>query len=422
MATNYLSAQLETVSKRLPEFFGTLPFLYNKFKKNTKVEMVGERDARYPFLKTIGGRPGTYNPDGGAFGPGSAAQTGVQTVSFFPFRMNFELTTLAWKATQSNETSRVNALRLALREAIPEFGLFLSQCYHGNGTAVLGTASAVTTHASGAKTLYTMDSATSVKWLRRGRGVIPYVNNLSSAYDAGAVKIIEQIDVPNRGVYLNGLVTSPQANDKLVFEGASGATPAGPFGLQYYINTATTGTTLGVDRALELEMLPSSVNANGVPTVWKMLELRHAMYDRRQDGSMSGLVGCISAAQQANVLAEVKEVAFVDLAKETVYKDLIPEMRTKWTWGGVPVELDPHQPTDRIDFFVPAECDRVMLPDGDVQFFTTPAGEKFFPLYDSGGSPKAATWFGLTTEQNLVMPNPGRNGVITNCSLPSYTN
>lgn len=415
MATDYLFQQSEVVSKRMPEFFGRFQVASNLVKKGD-VDKINERDYRTPFLTQEGGRFGTYDPDGGAIGRGSASKGGVMVSSYFPFRLNFELTELAVKATENSQIAQFNAFKRAMKSALPEMATYVDKAFHGDGTAKLATATATGTWASGAKTTYTLDTATGLNKLRRGQYVIVYDTGGATARDSGAAVMISMIDYDNRIVYLNGAVTGAAATDELYLEGVTGATPTGPNGLYYFNSYATSGTTLGVDRALEPEVIANSVNCSGVPTFQKGLQILHKIIKRRGE-IPKGLTALCSPEQQANIYQQVLNIAQYDLAKGKVSDDLIPGVDLKWKFAGVQAMLDIHQQTDRLDYILPTTWKRAQL--ADVGFHEV-GGQRFFTLYGADGGPAASLWFGLTMHQDWVCDNPGVQGVLYGCTQPTY--
>jgi hypothetical protein len=97
----------------------------------------------------------------------------------------------------------------------------------------------------------------------------------------------------------------------------SGSAPAGIRGLYYWINSATSGTTAGVDRALEPTIISKSVDASGGPL---LAELVMALYhrilnDRGEVGN--GLLGIVAPAQQAYVYSNVMSIQNYDISGAT---------------------------------------------------------------------------------------------------------
>lgn len=418
MPSDYLFQQSEVIAKEMPEWFGKFNVASNLIKKGGDVEMIGERDYRAPFLTQTGGKVGKYDPAGGAIGRGSASKGNYMTGAFMSLRLAFELSELAVKATKNKQVAQFNALKRALKDGLPEFVNYIDKFWHSDGSAVLGTASSVTTYGGSSYTVYTMDTVRGVQGLRRGQPVIPYVNALSSAYDSSAERTILQLDYDARKVYLDAAVTSPLDNDKLCMAGSSGASPTGVNGLKYFNNYSTSGTTGGITRTDELELLVNNVNASGAPTFFRGLQLLHKILKRRGE-IPKGLVGLCPPEQQANIYQNVANIANYDLAKGGIAADLIPGVDMTFKYAGMKMFLDINQDSDRIDFIIPSTWKRLRM--ADVEFWDNFEGRRFHTLYDSStGSPAATVWFALVLHENYICNNPGVQGVIYGCEQPDY--
>jgi len=416
MSTDYLFQQSEVIGKRVSQWFGKFNVARNLVKKG-QVEVIGERDFRVNYLTQEGGRFGTYNPDGGALGRGTAAKGGTLISSFFSLRLNFELTELAKRATSSRQISQINALKRATKAGVPEFSNYCDMVFHGSGSAVMATATAHAVVSS--KSVYTMDTITGVQNLRRGQYVMVYDTGLTAARDSGASFMIEQIDYENRKVYLSATVTSAAATDKLVFEGVSGASPTSVNGIKYFHSSATSGTTLGVNRANELEIVTPYVSAGGKPTHMKALLLNHKALKKRGE-IPNGMVFLVAPEQEANMRSQVTSISNFDLSRGNITKDIGAKSQKTFTFGGTPCRLDIHQDTDRIDGLVPGDWIRAVLPGGDIGYYEDDNGNRFFNLWAADGGPAAGTWFGWVLHENFVNQNPGGAAFMDGCTQPTY--
>lgn len=415
MATDALFAQSEVVGKKMPEFFGKAYVALNQLKKAGDVERVSERDFRAPFLLQTGGRTGTFSADGGAFGRGTHAKGDKFVQTYFPLRINFEMSQLMIDATANPDVSRLNAFKRAMKDAIPEFALFCDALFHGDGTAVLGTSTAQAT-VSG-KTVYTMDTATALRKLRVGQYVIPYQG--ASALNSGTAVYIEQLDFENRKVYLSALIASAAAGDTLQMDGVSGSSPAGPNGIKYFHDSSTSGSTLGVTRATTYEVVSNSVDVSAAPTFMSGQKLLDKILERRK-GLPSGIKWLASEKQRSNLYAQVQNISIFDMqgAKQGYKADLNPNATDlEFNFCGVPGMIDPAQDNDRMDLMCFSDWGRVQIKD--VGYYEQ-NGNRFFTLYGSDGSPSANTWFGLYLLENYICRNPGMGGYLKNCSLPTY--
>lgn len=413
--THLLFEQSERVYPKLTKWYSMMRVASNLFTK-WDVTRVGERDFRVPSKTSTGARWGTYDPNFGSIGHGGYMDGAVMTETFFPYSMRFEIPQLGQLATASNETAVKNAFKEAVADGIPEFAKNNDKIWHiSDGTPALGYATAVTT-VSG-NTVYTLDSTFSVKLLVRGQFVSPYTTGFASQYAGGPYKV-NSINFNNKQVTLQGTVPSAAATDILCMEGVSGASPVGPYGLKYFNNTATSGTTLGVDRTQEPEIQANGVDCTAGLTHQLGLLLIHKILDRRGDMT-DGLVGFMSQNVQYTLAGQIMNIQRIDLnSGANDMKDLLPGFVLKQKFAGVQCLIDPYQDQTRIDFINKSKWGWARL--SDMQWFSPPgSNERFLPLYGSDGSPAAGVWFGLTLNQNSFCCDPGAEGLLYNIPVNS---
>jgi hypothetical protein len=379
-----------------------------------EVEQVGERNFRVPAETIAGGRAGTYDPQMGDMGRGTSPQGIVMIQSYFNARLNFEFDQLQIKATQSKKTAVQNPFLECVAKGFREFMLYWDKWIHGNGTAQLAVA---TLHSSGTGvSVYTLANTFGAQLLRRGQFVTVYDTTFTTIRSAG-VLYITNMNTQARTITLSGVVPSAANTDIICFEGVSGASPAGPRGLGYWISSATSGTTAGINRANENQIISKSVNANNAP--WTA-EMTMALYHRilMDRGEVAdGLVGLAAPAQQAAVYSNVMSVQIYDLAKTAAQAvDRLPKLKGKKTfmWGDQPAMVDIHQDATVVPYVNPSQFGIARL--APVGWFETPgktgADARFFQLSGGSGAPAAGVWFGFTRDEDLYNIDPGAQGLI----------
>jgi hypothetical protein len=422
MASLQLWQQSEVIRKGAFPFWGTKKFnVLSDFIKRGEVTNIGERDFRIPFKKTFGGRVGKYDPQMGDMGRGTQMTGDVMIQSYFNLRLNFEMDMLAIKATQDRKIAIQDPFKDAVANGFFEFKLYRDKFYHSDGTAILATATAHS--AVSGTSVYTLNSAFGAQRLRRGQYVTVY-NPGNTAALSSSVLYITALNTQGKTITLSGVVPGAAATDNIEFEGVSGSAPAGIRGLYYWINSATSGTTAGVDRALEPTIISKSVDASGGPL---LAELVMALYhrilnDRGEVGN--GLLGIVAPAQQAYVYSNVMSIQNYDISKSSVQAvDRLPALKGKksFMWGDVPHYVDIHQSQTRADYIIPDMWGIARLDEE--KFFQTPGtSQRFFPLYGGSGAPAAGVWFSLTCDENLYTIDPGAQGTIATLSTPAlYT-
>jgi hypothetical protein len=407
--------------KKFPEWrtqkFGVLL----DFIQKGEVQRVGERDFRIPAELILGGDAGTYDPQLGDMGRGSMPQGVVLLQSFFPMRLNFEMDKLAIKATSNPNVAIENPFLKCIAKGFQEFRLYRDKWYHGDGTARIGTAVAHSS-ASGVS-VYTMDSITGTQWLRRGQPVTVYDSTFTTLKTTAAR--INALDTGALTVTLNIIVPAAAATDIFAFSGVSGASPAGPRGLAYWLNSSTSGLVAGINRATEPQVIAKFVASGGSPYITEMVM---GLYDKilndRAEVATSIMAVCSPnvRAQAYNNMMAIQQIFLDSTSAQAV--DRLPPLkgRNNFMYGGVPHTVDIHCQKDRVFDMAASLWGRAVLAEED--FFQTDgvAGEKgrFIQLYGASGGPAAGTWFGLTCDENPYTIDIGAQGVVTGLPLANF--
>ncbi|MGC4052880.1 MAG: hypothetical protein QM757_26430 [Paludibaculum sp.] len=412
--TNTLWAQSEKVRPKLEAWLPSFKSRIFSKIKDKNVEKVSERDYRIPFKTSTGGKEGTYDPNMGAFGRGSSATGGVLISTFFPFRINFELSELETVATEDKEKAVASKFKMAMADAMPTFAKALDKWWHrGDGTAVVGQALAHATVNGATQSQYTLDANFGVATVRVGMPV-RIMNTAMNAYKtiggAATETTVLQVDWDARTVTLSGVVDAAAATDKLVMAGSTGNSPQGMKGLPYYNNYATSGSTLGLDRALQNEIITPSVNANGGISNTHGIQLLGKKLKLRDGDFPTGLFGVSSVEVYQQIVEQVMTLQRIDVQGETAkMKDTAPSVRTEYQWCGVQHYVDVYQDMTRVDWVDPGPWGwSSMAP---MSFYEV-GGQRFFPLYGTDGSPAAGLWFAMRVMRDCWCADPRSGGVI----------
>jgi hypothetical protein len=417
MASNYLYAQSETYRKKFPEWFAmSFTVATDLVKDGEGIEKIGERDFRIPIELTLGGDLRTYNPNFGDKGRGSASTGTVMTGSYVPLTLNYELPELAIHVTDDNPNALgKKAFKDAIKSAVPEMRFYLDKLWH-RSSAVLAVG---VTHSSGSGTsVYTCDTNHGVMLLRRGQPVTIYDTTLAT--NKGTARVL-QINPTNRTVKLDIVVPSAANTDKICLAGVSGASPTALRGLPYWNDYSTSGSTAGVDRAVEPEIVCEALNASTSSLTHEMgMALYHRLLMRRGKAA-DNLVGLAAPAQQAVMFNNFISLQTYDLGSGMEkFQDRLPKgLRDKsFPFCGIPHFVDIHQDAKRIDWFVKNSFGKTEMKPLD--FHQTPGdGQRFFQIYGGSGAPAAGVWFGVSWIGDYYNTNPGGNGVIYGLVLPT---
>jgi len=422
LASNTLWQQSEIVRTKLFPFWATADFkVLTDFIAKGEVEIVGERDYRIPFKTTFGGRVGHYDNQLGDMGRGSSPQGNVMLQSFYSLRINFEFDMMQIKATTSKKQAVQNPFVQCISEGFREFELIWDKIIHGNGTAVLGTSNAYSTGTG--VSVYTLTNTFGVQLLRRGQFYTIYDSTLTTVKSNG-VLYAAQINTQARTLTMSGIVPGGASGDLICFEGVTGATPAGPRGLAYWVSAAASGTTAGINRATENQIISKSVSGTNGLTV----DVVMALHDRIQmdRGEVPNLMGVVGNAQRAYAYTQMEAIQMSLIEngdKQAGLFDRLPKLKGKkfFMWGDVPHYVDIHADATTAYYVCPEDFGRAQLaPTG---FFETPgkSGQdaRFIQLYGSSGGPAAGVWFGMTKDQDIYCTNSGQQGLVTSLPLGS---
>jgi len=417
--TNSLWMQSEVIRPKLQEWQESFVVASNLIEK-TEVTRVGERDFRAPIWLSAGGRFGTYDNNFGDMGRGSS-MTGDRLIStFFPLRLNFELSKLKMDATADAKVSPAGSVfKETMKRAMREFAVYNDFSFHTDGTAVAGTATATAT-VSGATT-YTLDANFGIQRMRRGMYVVVYSSDFNTLRASGM--FVTKIDYSNKKITLSGLVASAGATDVICFDGVNttGAAPTWKQGLYYHNSYASSGTYQGLDRAVEPELAVNSINANGALTWNHGLLLLDAIGQRRGQ-EPTGLKGLANISQRAQIFSEqVALTVNLQNSKDMEARDFLPNAtkdasKSSFPFAGIDHLLDYRQDRSRLDWIVPSLWGKARL--NQLGYFEI-GGQRFFFIPGPSGAPQAGLWFSLTQDENFVSFDPGSQGTIYGCSLPS---
>ncbi len=421
MATLTTFQQSEVVRKKMFPTWATMNYnVLMDFLKKGEVEKIGERDYRIPFETIPGGDFGTYDPQGGDMGRGSMPQGNVMIQNYFPFRMNYELDSLSIQATTN--TGIKNPFTLCTSRGYKEFMYMRDKANHGDGTATLAVATAHSS--SSGVSVYTLTNGTfAAQLLRRGQPVTIY-DTTGATLKTAALRITGLNSVTPT-ITLNGIVPSAAATDLICFSGVSGASPVGPRGLAYWISYATSGTTAGINRANESQIISKSVNASTSPYVAEHVQGLHDQILNDRADVAPELMALCAPAQRANVynnLMAIQNIRLESTKAEAV--DRLPALKDRdaFMWGGVPHYVDIHHNKSLVNFIVPSKWGMARLKDAD--YFETEgktgADARFIQIYGGSGGPAASTWFGFICSENPYTIDPGCQGVIYGLTLPAF--
>jgi hypothetical protein len=420
MSTNQIFQQSEVMRKKMFPIWQMSDYgVFSDLIDKGEVEIVNERDYKIPFKKTFGGLHRHIDLQGGDAGRGSSPTGNYMTQSFYSTGLAFEFDSLQIAATQNAKTAVQNPFLQTVADGYRELKLLWDKNIHGIGTATLAQAAGHS--AASGVSVYTLDTSFGAQLLRRGQKYNVYNTGMTSLLASNVG--VTDIDFVGRTVTLDIVVPSAANTDKICLAGVSGASPAGPRGLGYWVSSATTGYTASIDRATERQIISKSVDGSGGFTPEAVMALYHRIEMDR--GEVPALVGVCPPAQEAYVRSNVMAIQKVDLGSASAsLMDRLPgklKSRRTFNWGGVVHYVDLHHNATAVSYIVPSDFGKAQLHQP--KFFETPGktgpDARFIQVYGASGGPAFQVWFGLVQAEDMYCVNPGQTGVIT--SLPLGT-
>jgi hypothetical protein len=423
--TNILAANMEKVSTVLPEIFEKYNnTLYGDIKKASKdfkiAATVNASDFRQPIRVRPAGTFGTFAPGGGAMGigHGSDIQQFVQT--YFPLKMAFGMNLDVNWNSDGNPQSIVNEFRTTMKDAVPNFQSYADKSLH-NITGNQGLVALATNWNAGTST-YTFDPEYAANLLQVGMDVEIFTNNLgvhqTAAVTPDNLPRIASINYDAGTAVIENNAGLVHANDDyLAFPGV-GAVPTWLNGLKYFVNTATTGLLLGLNKATYPQICPSLVNVAG-PIVPQAGWVAKARLKQKRGGSMPKLRGYCHIAQAAAIANLTVAVTMFDRASsEKKILDIMPDIDRPFDYCGVTHKIDMHASKQEIVWLDPSEWQRVYAKD--LGFLEEPgSGRKVFLRRDTGGQIVHGVEFFLTLAENFAVADPGKSSLIYGLTIPA---
>jgi hypothetical protein len=339
------------------------------------------------------------------------------TIGYFPTRLATEISSLAAEATASSEQSVVNVFKYQLANAIKEVQAYDDITFHQDGTGVIAKADGAT--APTGTTTYTLEANFGPQRVRYNQPVDVYSSDYTTQRATGLR--VTGIDWINKKVTLNGAVAGATNADVLAFNGMSATLATGSFknGIYTFNNAATSGTTLGVNRATYPEIVAPNISAGGPLVPAHGLALNDQIIQRRDPDIFNGMVGIAHQAQRAAVYLAGIAISEWQRGASDKMIDQMPKdtgQNTTFTWTGIKHYVSKRQDRSRIDWINPKLWGRAMLHD--LKFFEV-EGRRVFELRSSAGTVKAGMLFYLVQAENYYAADPAGGGFISGCSLPA---
>lgn len=400
----------ETYSDAIPSMFEAHNSFAARVKTRGNVIKFGPRSLRLPKKMANGGKGGFFDIDGGSLGRGNGAQYEAATMTPVFYRVAVEYTRAVDLLTANNTIAVRDAARDLIKDGFTEF-MVLTDKLLNTADAILATIS------SGAgTTTVVMTSPFGVRRLRNLNSYISYQSDLSAPRDNGSTWQVTEWDPINLTIERDVFPAGEQNGDVVVSEGSSGADPATINGLYYHMDSAATGSWMGIDRADFPQVRTPEVVAGGFYTAsMARLAQNLAIGERSDDMFDTGSWVIYGGYAQKQAIedsmlniAEYHMEGKNDGGVSTNIEKIMPlGMKTLYSPNADPTRLD------FVDFDNWGRGESVPLG------IYTVGESKLFPIYSAAdGGIVTANIFYLTHGCQYFVNDPGRGAYISSLSMP----
>ncbi len=402
-----VALQLEKVRPKLPVLYERDDTFFSMIQKR-EVDRVSTRTARIPLQVQPGGSFGYASFDGGDLGRGSGTSYDYAQITPVGIRFAVEITKLVEYATNASDKAIENAAKRNVADAMKQFRRDLDASLQTSGNGVFATVASVS-----GSTINLANTPFGARLLRENQRVQVYDPTLTTNRGSCTLLSVSKGLGQQQAVTVDSVPVGTAANDVLVIDGVSGASPTFIYGLPYHHNSSTSGTWMGISRSNPYAVA-NGVNANGAALT--LPPIRLAFNQIRQSVGVDSLGSLIWHGHPAQVAA-YEELGFVisEIEKGGSNQDLDLLFRNK-TMGGVKIKENVHADTTRLDLVNLETWGRVeWLP---IDFYEV-GGSTVFPVYGASGGLAASYLFYLVTGVQFFIDNPKAVSSVTNLGLPS---
>lgn len=413
-----VALQLEKVRDKIPLLYERDDVLLGMIQQRGDVEKVSSRNMRLPLQIISGGKGGSYNPDGGNMSRGSGTVYDVAQVSPVFFRFSVEITKLVEYATNAKEKAIENAAKREVANGMKQFRSFLDKVLQGAGNGVIGTISSI------AGSTLTMSVPMGAAGVYGGQTIQIYDSTVITNRNVAANVVSTVMNEPDtisasQTIVIDNVPAGTGANDVIVHDGLTGASPVSLFGIKYHQNNATTGTWLNLNRAAyPVQLQTPRVNAGTsalVPTYVRLAinKVRKAL-GVNQLGKLIAYCGLEQEHAWENLGIAISTVIKESGSGRANDLDLL--FSGKKTMSGVPLKTSINADQTRIDFMDLSHWGRAVMKD--IDYFQV-GDQTVFPLYGSDGAPAAAYWFAFDTGFQVWNDSPRSGAFIDALTRPT---
>jgi hypothetical protein len=407
-----VALQLEKVRDKIPLLYERDDILLTLIQQRGDVEKVSSRNMRLPLQVNPGGKAGSYNADGGDLGRGAGSSYDVAQISPMFFKFAVEITKLVEYATNSREKAIENAAKREVANGMKQFRAFLDKLMQTGGNGVLGTISSI------AGSTFTMITPPGAALVYVGQTVQVYDATLTTNRGTANVTAADPIS-SSQTITVDAVPGGTVANDVIVHDGLSGASPTSLFGIKYHQNSATTGTWLNLNRATyPVQLQTPRVNAGNAALTPGNVRLALNKVRKALGINQVGKLIAYTSVEQEHAWENLG-ITISQIVKEGAggrASDLDLLFTGQKTMSGVPIRSSINADQTRVDFLDLSHWGRAVMKD--IDYFEV-GGQTVFPIYGTSGGLAAAYIFYFDTGFQVFSDSPRSGSFVDALARPS---
>ena len=386
---------------------------------------IGLQNYRLPLQMEVGGIGGYYNPDGGTYPQGAAAQYDQMILAPQPIILAFTVTELARRISKAGMDVTVkNWVAKMIADAKKKASHFRNAYLQGYNNGLLATIDS--TYVGGSTTVPLAYDQFGGRLINRGDQLL--VTDASFNVQA----TVNVLDITKNAIGTPDVMTvdaipgGAVAGWQFIPFGLASGNPIGINGLQYLVSPAITGELCGVARANSYVQAPAW-NANSAFLTNAGVEIFLARMEQAlgADRFAAGAANNAWYGHQAqwtsvNILGFGKMVYFSQDGKTPTF-DIATSTKSVRMLAGRPFVSDSMASISALYFLDKSTLKRVRYPDSE-KFLPGPLEGMFWPR-QSGGLWSSQSDILYQDSTNYAVNNPWANGVMYGLKIqPGFSN
>ena len=386
---------------------------------------IGLQNYRLPLQTEVGGIGGYYNPDGGTYPQGAAAQYDQMILAPQPIILAFTVTELARRISKAGMDVTVkNWVAKMIADAKKKASHFRNAYLQGYNNGLLATIDS--TYVGGSTTVPLAYDQFGGRLINRGDQLL--VTDASFNVQA----TVNVLDITKNAIGTPDVMTvdaipgGAVAGWQFIPFGLASGNPIGINGLQYLVSPAITGELCGIARANSYVQAPAW-NANSAFLTNAGVEIFLARMEQAlgADRFAAGAANNAWYGHQAqwtsvNILGFGKMVYFSQDGKTPTF-DIATSTKSVRMLAGRPFVSDSMASISALYFLDKSTLKRVRYPDSE-KFLPGPLEGMFWPR-QSGGLWSSQSDILYQDSTNYAVNNPWANGVMYGLKIqPGFSN